>query len=109
MQEESQPPDLDSMDAASIAGRRFGIWRSKDITGKSGTGWVMAGIVFSDGSAVTRWINSPLGIATTTVWGSVEEVLKIHEHGGGDTQLVWMDSTSTRGMLVPEWQIDPDT
>lgn len=58
----------------------------------------MSGIEFSDKSVVTRWINSPFGIATTTVWASVDQVLRIHDHGSEDTQLVWMDSMPTSVM-----------
>lgn len=90
MPEESRPPDPE--DPRTVVGRPFGIWRSKDISGKSGTGWVMSGYVFPDGSVATRWVNSPSGIATTTLWDSIEQILKIHEHGEGDTHLVWFAS-----------------
>jgi hypothetical protein len=95
MPQESQPPDLDANDPRTVVGQPFGIWRGKDLTGKSGTGWVMAGYVFPDKSVVTRWVNSPLGISTTTCWDSVEQVLKIHEHGQGDTTLIWLASMPT--------------
>jgi hypothetical protein len=90
MKQASQPPDLDALNAASIAGRRFGVWRTEDITGQSGTGWVMAGIQFPDGSVATRWVNSPLQIATSTIWPDLESVEKIHGHGG-TSQLIWLD------------------
>lgn len=94
MPEESQPPDPDALDAANVAGRRFGIWRTRDITGQSGIGWVMSGIEYPDGSVATRWANSPSGIATTTVWPDVESVLKIHGHSGS-SHLIWLDNASS--------------
>lgn len=97
----SDSPNPDALDVEAIAGRRFGVWRTVDITGKSGTGWIMAGIAWPDGSSDTRWVNSPLGIATTTHWASLEDVLKVHDHTG-TTQLVWLDSPSTSTILVPE-------
>lgn len=93
MEQEDQPPDLDALDAASIAGRRFGVWRIRDITGQSGTGWVMSGIEYPDGSVATRWANSPLGIATTTIWADISEVMKVHGHGDA-SHLIWLDSDS---------------
>ncbi len=95
MPEERQPPDPN--DPRTVLGQAFGIWRSRDISGKSGTGWVMAGYAFPDGSTVTRWVNSPLGIATTTLWDSVEQILKVHEHDLKDTHLVWLKEFPTSG------------
>ena len=101
MEQGSQPPDTDSLDAGAIAGRRFGVWRTVDVTGKSGTGWIMAGIAWPDGSSDTHWVNSPLGIASTTHWASLEDVLQVHDHTG-TTQLVWLDSPSTRMTPLPD-------
>jgi len=67
--------------------RRFRIDRVVDVTGVSGTGCVAQGIVFSDGTAVVRWLGeSP----TTTIHSSIESVEKIHLHGGA-SKLRWED------------------
>jgi hypothetical protein len=94
MPQDDHPPDLDSLDAGAIVGRRFGVWRTRDITGVSGTGWVMAGCVLPDGQVVTQWVNSPLGITTVTIWPGLEGVLAIHGHSGS-TELIWLDGEQT--------------
>lgn len=59
--------------------RLFELHRNEDETGVSGTGLVAEGAVFEDGTCVLRWkTNSP----GTTIFGSVEHMLKVHGHGG---------------------------
>lgn len=70
--------------------RQFVIWRSEDVSGVSGTGVVMVGAVLPDGKAVTQWVNSPLGIVTTTVWDSVDEIETVHGHSS-KTVLIWLN------------------
>lgn len=68
--------------------RRFYLERRVDISRVSGTGRVAEGVEFSDGKVVMRWIsNTP----TVTVFdGSIDDVVRIHGHGGS-TEVVWMD------------------
>ena len=67
--------------------RRFQLHRDHDVTGISGTGLVAEGAAFSDGGAVVRWLT---GTRSTVVWDDVEDVHKIHGHGGA-TRIVWVD------------------
>jgi hypothetical protein len=67
--------------------RRFQLHRDHDITGVSGTGLVAEGAAFSDGGAVVRWLT---GTRSTVVWDDVEDINKIHGHGGA-TRIVWVD------------------
>ena len=67
--------------------RRFQLHRDHDVTGISGTGLVAEGAAFSDGGAVVRWLT---GTRSTVVWDHVEDVHKIHGHGGA-TRIVWVD------------------
>lgn len=67
--------------------RRFLLERNTDISGVSGTGVVVWGVVFPDGRVAYRW-NTPT--ATTCTADSIEDVVAIHGHEGA-TQLVWID------------------
>ena len=67
--------------------QRFLLWRESDVSGVSGTGLVAWGVEFPDGNVVTRW-NAE--IAQTCVWASIEEVQKVHGHGGA-TRVVYID------------------
>ncbi len=71
--------------------RRFVLRREVDVTGVSGTGDVAEGCVFSDGTAVLRWLTE---WPTSVVWHDrgVEAVEKIHGHGGA-TKIVWLDDS----------------
>lgn len=63
------------------APRRFVMLRSQDVSGVSGTGPVAFGVMFHDGTVVTRWISVELG-QSTCVWPSLTDVLAIHGHHG---------------------------
>lgn len=62
----------------------FVLKRVEDETGVSGTGIIAEGVVFTDGTAVLRWVTK---YKTTTVYNSIEDVENIHGHGG-KTQIV---------------------
>lgn len=65
----------------------FEVYRFEDVTGVSGTGTVMEGIVLSDGSALTAWVNSP--VKTCTYWpGGLDEIKRIHGHDGKSVVLL---------------------
>lgn len=62
--------------------------RDTDVTGVSGVGTVVWGIQFPDGTCAYRW-NSRY--RTTTVADCIDDVEKIHGHGGA-TSVVWLDN-----------------
>lgn len=78
--------------------RRFYGRRDSDVTGISGEGIVVEGVVFSDGFGVTHWLNqAPQFEPKTDVWykpflrpGGGDAFTKISGHGGRTT-LVWVD------------------
>lgn len=59
--------------------RTFQLIRHEDVSGASGTGEVFNGCVFTDGKVAGRW-NTPT--ASTELWDTVEDMMKIHGHGG---------------------------
>lgn len=67
--------------------RRFLLVRHSDPSGVSGTGIVAQGVEFPDGSVALRWSCSR---PSTAVWGSVEDVRRIHGHNGR-TVIRWLD------------------
>lgn len=67
--------------------RRFQLHRTVDETGISGTGLVAEGAEFGDGRCVIRWT---VDVNSTAVYDSLDDVVKIHGHGG-KTQVVWFD------------------
>lgn len=74
--------------------RPFVLYRWHDGTGVSGTGPVAFGIAWPDGRAVTRWSGATTGVQQISVWDSVEEIRRIHGHGGR-TELRWLDQPAT--------------
>jgi hypothetical protein len=68
--------------------RRFFFQRDEDVSGASGTGIVVHGIEFNDGTCVVHWLGDR---PSTVVWKSIEDAIAIHGHGGG-TRLVWVDA-----------------
>lgn len=75
--------------ATGTVGRRFRLVRERDVSGVSGIGVVAHGIEFPDGAVAVRW-QTPDMPPSTAVWGSVEDVLKVHGHGG-PTVVEWID------------------
>lgn len=59
----------------------------KDETGKSGIGIVAEGLVFTDGTAVLRWMSAT---PSTLIFASQEQMEKIHGHDG-KTTIIWKD------------------
>ena len=69
--------------------RRFQLHRDADSTGVSGTGIVVEGVEFTDGTVSMRWLSDT---ASTAVFaGGVDDVLTIHGHGGL-TRMVYLDA-----------------
>jgi hypothetical protein len=67
--------------------RRFVLMRAEDETGISGTGRIADGVEFQDGVAVIRWNTET---ASTAIYGSIEDIVTIHGHGG-KTTVHWID------------------
>jgi hypothetical protein len=67
--------------------RRFYFDRQTDVSGTSGTGAVVEGVQFSDGSVYLRWMTH---LSSWAHYRSIEECVEIHGHGGA-TNLVWVD------------------
>lgn len=67
--------------------RLFELLRNEDATGVSGTGVVAEGVEFSDGSCAMRWRSS---LASTAIYGSVDDVVAIHGHEGR-TRLIYAE------------------
>lgn len=66
--------------------RIFHLQRDIDVSGVSGVGVVAEGVVFSDGTAVVRWI---VGEHQSTVfWDSIADVEAIHGHNGA-TRIIY--------------------
>lgn len=59
--------------------RTFKTVRTEDISGVSGTGVVAEGVVFTDGTAVLRWLTDK---SSTAIYNSIEDLEAIHGHGG---------------------------
>lgn len=73
--------------------RTFELFREEDETGISGVGKVLEGIVFSDGTCVTRWVSDSSTGRSTAVWDSVGAFLSIHvtPHPHNKTKLQYSD------------------
>ncbi len=67
--------------------RRFLLVRSEDVTGKSGTGEIAEGTVFSSGMAVINWLREPFAMG---IYQTVEDVILVHGHEGR-TQIQFID------------------
>jgi hypothetical protein len=59
--------------------RTFVLYRHEDVSNVSGTGEVAEVHVFGDGTTAVHW---PGDRPSTAVWGSVDDVLATHGHGG---------------------------
>jgi hypothetical protein len=73
--------------------RRFVFDRKVDVTGISGTGVRVEGVVFSDGWGVSHWLDMPpMNEPKTEVWHNpgVEPLKKISGHNGA-SEVVWLD------------------
>lgn len=55
--------------------KTFSVERQHDASGVSGTGVVIEGVQFTDGTVVTRWV-SPT--PSTVVWASFDDFYEVH-------------------------------
>ncbi len=86
--------------------RPFYLHRMIDASGVSGTGIVAVGAVLPSGKAVLEWRSR---WKTVTVFESVDQVIRIHGHGGR-TQLLWGDPPGDQRLpfWVQTWRaLDP--
>lgn len=86
--------------------RRFELHRKVDESGVSGVGTIAEGVEFTQGRVVLTWLAGTQG---TTLFDSVDDVLKVHGHGG-KTVIEWIDHDHPR-MVIPAklgWS-NPDT
>lgn len=67
--------------------RLFWLQRTDDETGTSGTGRVVDGVQWPDGTVAIRWRTEK---ASTAIYDSIQDVEEIHGHGG-KTVVVWHD------------------
>lgn len=67
--------------------RRFYFDRQTDVSGTSGTGAVVEGVEFSDGSVAVHWMTV---LSSWSLYKSIEECVAIHGHNGS-TNLMWVD------------------
>lgn len=80
--------------------RRFVGNRKVDVTGISGEGIRVEGVVFSDGWGVTHWLDlPPMNEPKTEIWHKPwyrrrgpDPFTKISGHGG-KTEVVWLDGS----------------
>lgn len=59
--------------------RAFHLYRTKDLTGVSGTGRVAEGVIFSNGWVAMTWLSEQPSISFYT---SIDQVEAIHGHNG---------------------------
>lgn len=68
--------------------RRFVLNRKEDVSGISGTGVVVEGVEFSDGSVALRWLGDRPSLV---FWKNIEDAISIHGHEG-KTLVEWIDA-----------------
>jgi hypothetical protein len=78
-------------DAKGFPIRMFKMTRQKDESGVSGTGHVVSGIVFEDGTTVIRWVTESPSI---TIFNSFEDFYNVHvgAHPDNDTIIEEVES-----------------
>ena len=85
--------------------RTFVAQRDEDVSGISGEGVVAEGVQFSDGWAVTHWLDQPpMNEPKTDVWHNKGSAPfeRVHGHGGS-TRILWADEVAAlRSQFVAE-------
>ena len=79
--------------------RTFEVVRNNDETGISGTGKVIEGVVFEDGTCVTRWVAGTSPGRSTVIWDSFGAFMAIHvsPHPDNKTEIVFSDGEAYKG------------
>jgi hypothetical protein len=83
--------------------RPFYLYRREDLSGVSGTGVVAIGVVMPSGRAVLEWCSR---WPTITVFHSVDQILRIHGHGGRTT-VRWGVPGDQVEIAVPATNVPP--
>lgn len=78
-----------SVSAGPVAARRFRLVRHEDVSTVSGTGVVLHGVQWPDGSIAGRWAVPGLPASSVT-WDRIEDVERLHGHHG-KTEVEWID------------------
>lgn len=73
--------------------RSFELIREADESGVSGTGKVLEGVVFTDGTCVTRWVTQNSPGRSTNVWDSFGAFVSVHiaPHPDNKSKIVFND------------------
>lgn len=81
--------DVDKVNTEDEGARskRFCMIRHADVSGISGTGKVIEGIVFPSGKVALEWQTSTSSIS---IYDSIDDAVEIHGHDGA-TELIWID------------------
>lgn len=67
--------------------RRFALYRDRDVSGVSGTGFVAVGVVWPSGKVILEWQTHTPSLG---VYESLAAMKRIHGHGGA-TRVVFVD------------------
>lgn len=80
-----------ALERCSEGMHRFRMIRQHDVSGVSGTGVVLEGIVFSSGQCVTHFL-TPGPRGSVTVWDSFESFESVHisSHQENETIIQWL-------------------
>lgn len=78
--------DVDS-GVSGRAPRRFVFERHTDVSGVSGTGTVVSGVLFSSGQAALVWLGRS---SSVVLWPDIDQAIAVHGHDGATT-LRWVD------------------
>ena len=66
--------------------------RHEDAKGRSGTGVVLEGVVFTDGTCVVRWMGSGMPQKSTGVFASYEDFAALHvDNHPKNSVISWTD------------------
>lgn len=70
--------------------KRFSLIRKNDVSGVSGTGLVVDGVIFVDGKTVVNWRSDTPSIC---IYNTFDEFKKIHidSHPKNRSKIVWYD------------------
>jgi hypothetical protein len=77
-------------DKPSHSPKTFSMIRGSDESGVSGTGKVLEGVLFSDGTVVVRWLTPHVASSTAVYTNMVDfEQIHIYSHPTNKTRIIW--------------------
>jgi hypothetical protein len=76
----------------------YHLCRKEDVSGTSGAGHVADVAEFDDGTVVVHWMpdRNAAGVASTTVFDSLADLLKVHGHEGRTDVVLVVDADKAR-------------